>query len=258
MHGQPTWEKKLQKFGQDLDAWYAQRLTKSAQTCDPDPMELKKSAGKTLMSLAAATALHAMGTPAKAAIPEWRETVPMTAADAPQTMPTPRMGTKWVPAGLATEMHPIAHLESSWGKFVAHDRCPGGDYHTAHGALGFKPSTAHHEYKRSKTMQKAYPDLHDEAAFMERFREDPHFYNAIANRHFGTLKSALGGDARKAAFGWRWGIGAAQKATQDEIAGDDYVKQYAAKVQPLQPAQPQLVAKSETGFYEVDDVGKIE
>lgn len=278
LKGQPTWTKKLQKFGQDLDAWYFARLTKSGTPCDPHGMELKKSAGKRLMALAAATALGTMVHPERAAIPEWRpaaqaqlaqnfsqaskpaipdwrQQVPMTAADAPQSVGAPRVGTPWTPKGLSSEMHPIAHLESGWGKYLAHDRCPGGDFHTAYGALGFKPSTAHEQYKRSKIMQRAYPNLHDQGKFMERFREDPHFYNAMANNHWSWLKSQVGGDPHKAAFGWRWGIGAASRASEDEIGTDDYVQHYAALSNAGKP-QPQptmLVAKAETlDFYEIE------
>lgn len=279
LHYQPTWSKKLQKFGPDLDAWYAARLTKSGSSCDPAAMELNKSAGKRLIALAAATAMGAMAHPEHAAIPEWRpsaqvqqaqnfsaappqgipawrQQVGMTAPDAPQSVGAPMVGTPWTPKGLSTEMHPIAHLESAWGKHLSHERCPGGDFHTAFGALGFKPSTAHEQYKRSKLMQKAYPGLDDQGQFMERFREDPHFYNAMANNHWAWLKNQVGGDPHKAAFGWRWGIGAATQASENEIGDDDYVQHYAALSgtgKPA-PAPTMLVAKAEQlpDFYEIE------
>lgn len=149
-----------------------------------------------------------------------------TQAAAPPIGDVPVKPKAWTPHGLPTEMHPIAHLESSFGRNVAHSAHSKGDYHTAFGAVGFKPVTAHEEYRRSKAIQALYPNLQDEHRFTDAFKSDPLFYNMLAGKHFSYLKAQLGGDPVKAAYGWRWGVGAAQNATDEDIAGDDYVRRY--------------------------------
>ncbi|NBT58210.1 hypothetical protein EBT16_05450, partial [bacterium] len=56
----------------------------------------------------------------------------------------------WSPEGLHQDMLPIAHLESNFGKNTQHAAHSKGEYHTAVGAVGLKPVTAHEEYKKSK------------------------------------------------------------------------------------------------------------
>lgn len=132
----------------------------------------------------------------------------------------------WTPHGLPPEMHPIAHMESSFGRNLNHEAHSKGDFHTAYGAVGFKPVTAHFEYKKSPAIQKMFPGLQDEQKFIKAFKKDHHFYNVLAGKHFNWLKTNLGGDVHKAAYGWRWGIGAAQRAADEDIAADGYVRQY--------------------------------
>lgn len=134
----------------------------------------------------------------------------------------------WSAEGLYPGLRPIAHLESSWGKNVDHVPSPKGEFHTAYGALGFKPMTAHDEYKRQKSLQMLYPGLDEPDTFMERFKGDSKFYNAVASTHWQRLKRLLGGDSGKAAFAWRWGLGAAQAADDQTISDDDYVHKYRA------------------------------
>lgn len=136
----------------------------------------------------------------------------------------------WTPDNLNEELYPIAHLESSWGKNMNHAPNPAGDYHTAFGALGFKPSTAHEEYKKSPLMMKNYPGLADPADFLKSFKADPNFYNLLASSHFARLK-ARHGDVKKAAYAWRHGSTAAMRASPDLMEQDPYVIQYASMMQ---------------------------
>lgn len=133
----------------------------------------------------------------------------------------------WTPEHLHEDLYPIAHLESSWGKNTNHKPNTAGDYHTAFGALGFKPSTAHEEYKKSPMMSKNFPGLNDPAIFLKTFKTDPKFYNLLASAHFARLK-ARHGDELHAAYAWRHGSGAAAKAPEDVQANDPYIIQYKA------------------------------
>lgn len=132
---------------------------------------------------------------------------------------------KWRPEGLPIDMHPIAHKESSWGKSMHHTPNSRGEYHTAFGALGLKPVTAHEEYLRTAAMKQKYPNLHDAAAFVEKLKADPVFYNEMAATHFARLKKVTG-SLEKAVYAWRWGIGAAARADADTVAKDPYVVDY--------------------------------
>lgn len=132
----------------------------------------------------------------------------------------------WSPEGLHEDLHPIAHLESSWGKNIAHGKGK-SEMDTAFGALGFKPQTAFEEYGRSKKIQKEHPGLNDSETFLNEFRGNPSFYNKIASQHFARLK-ALHGTAQKAAYAWRWGSRAASEAAPETIDNEPYVQKYTA------------------------------
>lgn len=148
---------------------------------------------------------------------------------------------QWTPEGLHPDMYPIAHLESSWGKNVAHSVNKKGDFHTAFGALGFKPVTAHEEYLKSPFMQKTYPGHSSPDKFLQKFKQDPKFYNLLASAHFARLTAKHGGPAQ-ASYAWRWGSGAAHKASPEQIKNDLYVQKYTAsnlhQKQSLQKAEP--------------------
>ncbi len=133
----------------------------------------------------------------------------------------------WTADNLHEDLYPIAHLESSWGKNTNHKPNAAGDYHTAFGALGFKPSTAHEEYKKSPLMSKNFPNLTDPADFLKTFKENPKFYNLLASAHFARLK-ARHGDELKAAYAWRHGSGACAKASPELQSSDPYIIQYKA------------------------------
>jgi len=139
---------------------------------------------------------------------------------------------KWTPEGMHPELKPIAHLESNFGLNVEHEKHSGGPYHTALGALGLKPITAHETYKHSPTLQKLYPGLDTPEKFVEKLHSDPRFYNINASAHWRYLKRILG-DALKAAYGWRHGLGAAQQADDYQLKTDPYVQ----KFQQLHDAQ---------------------
>ena len=133
----------------------------------------------------------------------------------------------WTPEGLDPELHPIAHLESNWGKNTKHAVNPKGVFHTAHGAVGLKPVTAHEEYMRSKSLQKEYPNLQDPEKFTALLQQDHVFYNKTASKHWQMLRTKLGSPVASA-FAWRWGIGAAQRAPEQHQKEDPYVIKYAS------------------------------
>lgn len=137
------------------------------------------------------------------------------------------------PKTLHPDMHPIAFLETSYGKNMEHAPHQKGEFDTAYGPLGFKPSTAFDEFSKSKHLTDLYPNLKDQNAFHQEFKTNPQFYNLVAGAHWNRLKKATG-SASGAAFAWRWGLGAHNKATPEAVKSDDYVSKY-AKLTETQP-----------------------
>lgn len=133
---------------------------------------------------------------------------------------------KWTPAGLHEELKPIAHLESNDGQRMNHKPNSKGEFHTAVGAVGLKPVTAHEEYSRSKWLQQIHPNLHDQNAFLHALKTNPTFYNHVATAHWQRLKKLMGGDPVKTAYAWRWGQGAAVRDSPQVYQNDPYARAY--------------------------------
>jgi len=158
---------------------------------------------------------------------------------------------KWTPKGLHEGLLPIAFLESSFGKNINHAPNAKGPYHTAQGAVGMKPVTAHEEYKRSPTLQTTFPGLDTPEAFTQKFMGDHSFYNLCATAHWMRLLSNQK-TPQKAAYAWRWGNGAANKADDAKIHTDPYVVNYnklapapvAKSYDPVVVVEPKTFAKS--------------
>jgi 8-oxo-dGTP pyrophosphatase MutT (NUDIX family) len=183
-------------------------------------------------SIAMGGALHA---PAAPHVPEQHQTVKPQMNEVAQASGIPA----WTPEELHPDLIPIAHLESSFGQNMAHAAHKKGEFHTAFGALGFKPVTAHEEYAKSKLMNQKYPGLSSPETFLEKFKNDPKFYNLLASAHFARLKHRHG-DPQKAAYAWRWGSTACANATEDQIKDDHYVQSYTAMQLHGKQGQPQL------------------
>ena len=132
--------------------------------------------------------------------------------------------TEWTANSLEPELQPIAYLESKNNHGLTHKAHSKGEWDTAYGALGMKPSSGYDQYQKSSSLKSDYPGL-DEQSFDSLFREDTDFYNAVANDHWLGLISKLGTPER-AAFAWRFGRGAALNATDEEIKAAPYVKAY--------------------------------
>lgn len=132
---------------------------------------------------------------------------------------------KWTPEGLHSHLVPIAHLESSWGKNMTHLAHSKGDFHTAYGPVGMKPSTAHEEWTKTKKLKELYPGLEDPVAFTAKFKQDWKFHNLVASSHFLRLVHRHG-TPEKAAYAWRWGSTAASGAPESEIQNSPYVMRY--------------------------------
>jgi len=122
------------------------------------------------------------------------------------------------------EMHGIAQNESSGGKNMNHAKSPKGEMDTAYGALGFKPQTAFEVYSKTPHLKKLFGE-HDQNSFLQEFKRNPNFYNALAGVHWNDNKKKTG-SVEGAAFAWRRGLGAALKAKPEEIAADPYVVNY--------------------------------
>lgn len=132
---------------------------------------------------------------------------------------------QWTPDGLHAGLIPIAHLESTFGQFMDHAPHSKGEFHTAHGPVGMKPSTAHDEWTKSKTLKSKFPGLEDPATFMGKFKSDWKFHNIVASAHFMRLVQRHGSN-EKAAYAWRWGSTACGRADPQTIDKDSYVQKY--------------------------------
>ncbi len=157
----------------------------------------------------------------------------------------------WTKRGLNKEILPIAHLESSDGKNINHAPNSHGEFYTAFGALGFKPVTAYDTYSKSPRLQKSYPGLHSQSEFVNEFKQNPQFYNAIANFHWTNLKKALSNDKYRTAYGWRWGAGAAMNAQDEDVFNDPYVEAYAKLSNPAM-----IAMKKEQDKREFEELAK--
>lgn len=146
--------------------------------------------------------------------------------------PTSHVQNVWTPAGLHHELHPIAHLESSFGKNTKHFESKEGSWDTAVGAVGLKPMTAHEEYLRRPELRKKFPGLESPVEFEAKFKMHHGLYNAVASEHWKYLRKHAG-SPEKAAFAWRFGLGAAKRATPEQIKGAEYVQKYLAMLKPM-------------------------
>lgn len=167
-------------------------------------------------------------------------------ADSQPSTFTPKPAHKdWSPDGLTPELHPIAHMESSFGQHMTHNAHSKGAFHTAVGAVGLKPVTAHEEYTRSPELQAAFPGLHNPDDFSQRLSSDHQLYNRVASSHWERLKKRFGTPER-AAFAWRWGWGNAAKADEAKIAQDPYVQRFQAlSAAPVKKQKEVALGKSE-------------
>lgn len=132
---------------------------------------------------------------------------------------------KWTPSGLHPDLIPLAHLESSFGQNMEHAKHSKGEYHTAFGPVGMKPSTAHEEWHKSDKLKHLYPGLEDPKHFMDKFKNDWQFHNLLASSHFLRLKHRHG-TPEKAAYAWRYGSGAAAGVPEETISKEPYVLRY--------------------------------
>lgn len=149
------------------------------------------------------------------------------------------------PDALHPHLHTISHLESSGGKFLDHAPSGHGTYWDAHGELGIKPAAAHDEWKRTPALQKRFPGLQDKKVFTDNFRTSKVLYNASANAMYGRYLHRFKEPAR-AAYAWRFGEGAALKATPDEYNNHEYVKRFTERLPPSRQ-KPSLPKKARLG-----------
>lgn len=131
----------------------------------------------------------------------------------------------WSPEGLSKELHPIATLESSFGKNTKHEAHSKGPFYSSYGAVGLKGSTAYETYLRSPYLKKRYPGLSDRDLFLGTFTNDFRFYNACSNVHWYWLKGQTK-NIEQSVYAWRWGVNAALKAADITIEQDKYVSSY--------------------------------
>lgn len=135
---------------------------------------------------------------------------------------------RWQPTGLAKELHPIAHLESSWGRNMNHEPHSKGPFFSSYGALGLKAITAYEAIMRSKRLQSKWSsngtvDLTDKDVFFSLFTSNYEFYNDCASSHWAYLRRNTD-SIEQAVFAWRWGLGASKKSQSHQ--SDSYVMAY--------------------------------
>lgn len=141
-------------------------------------------------------------------------------------VPTDKKVSTWPLKGMNGELNNIVHLESYYGTYVNHVPHVRGPFHTAFGSLGFKPATAHHQYMKSPKLQKQFPGLQDETAFLQEFWHNRELYTQCANFHWSTLRRTTSTLAR-AVYSWRWGLTASNEASDEQITNDTYTTKYA-------------------------------
>jgi len=131
----------------------------------------------------------------------------------------------WPLEGLNRELNNIAYMESSYGRNINHRSHWRGEFHTAYGALGLKPVTAHWQYIISPRLQKQFPGLKNEAVFLQEFKYNKKLYTQCANEHWRYLRKVTP-TLNRAVFSWRWGLTASNEATNETIATDTYTVKY--------------------------------
>lgn len=136
----------------------------------------------------------------------------------------------WPLEGLNGELNNIAYMESYYGVYVDHEPNVRGPFYTAFGSLGLKPVTAHTQYMASPRLQKKFPGLQDEKAFLQEFWHNRELYTQCANFHWWYLRHVTPTLAR-AVYSWRWGLTASNAATDEQIAADTYTTKYAELTQ---------------------------
>jgi hypothetical protein len=151
-----------------------------------------------------------------------RKSEPLPAARMPEPPKAP-----WTPEGLHPDMHPIAYLESNYGRNLNHTKNPAGPMHTAVGALGMKPVAALQEYVNNPELRGSYPNLNGNDGMFRRALEGNHtFYNAVASALWDRLKRNLGNHKHRAAFAWRWGYDKTKQSLESDILRDPYVNKF--------------------------------
>jgi hypothetical protein len=188
------------------------------------PIFNEEDLDKGMKSAAVGAAAAALLTAAPAQAPE----APPVAQPAPAVAVPAKQPTVWTPDGLDHELHPIAHLESSFGKRTEHEAHSKGLFHTALGAVGMKPVTAFEELQHNRVLRQMHPELLTAAPekFVQFLKDQPKFYNTVATALWQRLKRGLGGDIERAVFAWRWGKHAALTAEPEQIKADPYVQKY--------------------------------
>ena len=139
----------------------------------------------------------------------------------------PSPSNEWSTEGLHHDLIGIAHLESNFNQNTNHTKNPKGDFETAYGPLGMKPSTAYEEYTKSDKLKSLFPGLEDKTQFTEKFKNDWKFHNLTASSHWLRLKYRHKSN-EAAAYAWRFGSTAAQTAAPELINETPYVQKYQA------------------------------
>ncbi len=140
----------------------------------------------------------------------------------------PEVPEHWFPKH-HVNLHPnlkiISQLESSGGKFTHHQPSSGGEFHTALGEVGLKPMTAYDFYSKNSELKKEFPGLDNQDKFIKELKHNHNLYTTISNKLWSHLLTILG-SVKKTAFAWRHGLGAARKASPEDIHNDKYVNKF--------------------------------
>jgi len=167
-----------------------------------------------------------------------------TSADA-QTVHVPgkfEAKRSWTMQGLHPELVALAGNESAGGKLWGHAAHSGGEFETAYGPLGMKPSTGLEHFVNDPTLRKIYPNIAPlsqhplelkknpqvQAAFLKEFQTNPHLYNTVAGKEWNRLKSVFNGNIGHSALGWRWGENGARKQIETGLTpeSEKYIQDF--------------------------------
>lgn len=207
---------------------------------------LSKSFKHQLMGLAAASILSgsAQAQPKDPIQMDQTRGFGATSADA-QTVHVPgKFDAKrsWTMQGLHPELVALAGNESAGGLLWGHAAHSGGEFETAYGPLGMKPSTGLEHFVNDPTLRKIYPNIAPlsqhplelkknpqvQAAFLKEFQTNPHLYNTVAGKEWNRLKSVFNGNIGHSALGWRWGENGARKQIETGLTpeSEKYVQDF--------------------------------
>lgn len=146
---------------------------------------------------------------------------------------------RWTMRDLPTELKALSFAETSGGLKWGHDKHSRGEFDTAYGPVGLKPSSAYENFKNSKVLTQAYPHIVTSTDFLNEFQQNPKFYNTLASKEWSRMLKDSKGNPEEAAARWRLGSAAIDKHIAAGIHPtpviQDYISKFRAGMAKLHP-----------------------